>query len=232
MWKFATVVLFGAALSGTVQAQTVWQKIKKGAQNTGEAIGEGANAVGGAISDGADAVGKTLNDTGEMMSNEETPAATRARLDAASETIMARLMAEDPAAGALFEISAGYAVFDARRVTVFPVTAGYGRGVAVSRPDEARTYMNMSSGGVGAAVGIGGFVNQFVILFETPAAFGDFIVNGLDASAGAEVMSGSDRDDGTARFIDGRSFFFPSKTGWRVGAAAQGTKYWRSPELN
>ncbi|MGX9350502.1 hypothetical protein ACS3QZ_04830 [Shimia sp. W99] len=232
MWKRLLGCALAVGLCGPGQAETAWQKIKKGAKETGEAIGKGAEAVGNTVSDGADAVGKTLDSTGELISNEETPEATRARLDASSESIMARLLTENAKARALYDQSAGYAVFDSRRVTVFPVTAGYGRGVAVTLPKGERTYMNMSSGGVGAAIGIGGFVNQFVILFETPADFEDFVVNGLDASAGGETMSGEDRSDGNMRFVDGRSFFFPSKKGWRVGATAEGTKYWRSPELN
>ncbi|TCL09381.1 hypothetical protein BXY66_1426 [Shimia isoporae] len=239
---YALVLMLGAGGAQQVQAENAWQKIKRGAaqtgeaigqgvQNTGEAIGEGAQAVGGAINKGAQAVGDSLESTGELLSNEETPEQTRARLDAMSDQILARLLAENADAAVLYEASAGFAAFDTRRVTVFPVSAGYGRGVAVA-PNGDRTYMNMGTGGVGAALGIGGFETQFVILFETRADFDSFVVNGYDATAGLGSMSGDSRDDETVRFVNGRSFFLLDKRGWRVNANAEGTKYWRSPELN
>ncbi|SFK62964.1 hypothetical protein [Shimia haliotis] len=213
------------------QAENVWQKIKKGAEQTGEAIGEGAEAVGGAINKGAEAVGNSIESTGELLSNEETPEQTRARLDAMSDQILARLLRDNADANALYQSSAGFAAFDTRKVTIFPVAAGYGRGVAVA-PDGGRTYMNMGSGGLGAAFGIGGFETQFVIIFETRADFDSFVINGFDATAGMGSMSDEGRDEENVRFVDGRSFFVLDKKGWRVNASAEGTKYWRSPELN
>lgn len=241
--RFFWMILCVGGLAGPVQAQKLWDKVKKGAEATGEAIGSGAEAVGGAVvsgaeavgdvvSDGATAVGDAIDSTSELVSNEETPEQTRARLDAMADSILARLLAENAEAAALYEVSAGYAAFDSRQVTVFPFSAGYGRGVAIAPEDGARTYMNMGTGGVGAAVGIGGFATQFVILFENAAAFQSFITDGYDATAGAGTMSGTDSTDETARFVEGRSFFALSKKGWRVNANATGTKYWKSPELN
>lgn len=230
--RVAVISLLGCAgFSADAQAENAWQKLKKGAAQTGAAIGDGAEAVGGAINKGAKAVGDSISSTGELLSNEETPEQTRARLDAMSDSILARLLRENAEASALYEASAGFAAFDTRKVTIFPVSAGYGRGVAVG-PDGERTYMNMGTGGVGAALGIGGFETQFVILFETKADFDTFVVNGFDATAGMGNMSDEGRDDESVRFVDGRSFFLLDKKGWRVNANAEGTKYWRSPELN
>ncbi|PSL17155.1 hypothetical protein [Shimia abyssi] len=229
--------IFGAALCVLMVAEPVLaeggllDKIKKGAEATGDAIGKGVDATGEAIGKGATAVGDAIDSTGELLSNEATPEETRARLDGMADQILARLLAENADAGTLYESSAGYAAFDSRQVTVIPFSAGYGRGVAVG-PDGARTYMNMGTGGLGAAVGIGGFEAQFVILFETAADFQSFVINGYDATADAGAMQGEDSANETARFVEGRSFFALSKTGWRVNANATGTKYWKSPELN
>ena len=119
-----------------------------------------------------------------------------------------------------------------RRISIFPLSAGYGRGVAVSLTDNARKYMQMGTGGAGAAFGIGGFESQFVIMFETPVDFERFVENGYDASADAGLMEGDERSGTEVKFADGRSFFVLSKTGWRVNANASGTKYWQDEDLN
>ncbi len=217
---------------GPASSEGVLDKIKKGAESTADAIGQGAEAVGGTLKKGAGAVDETLNSTADLVSNEATPEETRAKLDAMAETVLTQLLAENPDAAFLYEISAGYAVFDSRKVTVFPVSAGYGRGVAVSKETGQHTYMNMGTGGVGAAIGIGGFETKFVILFETPADLEHFIAYGYDATAESGAMYGDDSKSETVRFTEGRSFFVLSKKGWRVSAGASGTKYWKSPELN
>lgn len=228
------VLFFAAAvlLSGPADAEGVLDKIKKGAENTADAIGRGADVVGDTVEKGAHAVDDTITSTSDLLSNEATPEETRAKLDVMATEILDQLFAENPEAKSLYEVSAGYAVFDSRKVTVFPVSAGYGRGVAVSKDTGQHTYMNMGTGGVGAAIGIGGFESKFVILFETPADLENFITHGYDATAETGAMYGDEHTDETLRFTDGRSFFVLSKKGWRVSAGASGTKFWKSPELN
>ena len=101
------------------------------------------------------------------MTNEPTPQETRDKLDAMADETLARLFAEQPEAAELFELSAGYAVFDTRKLVLFGLAAGAGRGVAVSRAeDERRIYMNMATAGVGMSLGLGGFETQVAILFK------------------------------------------------------------------
>ncbi len=239
----STTVALAMIFVGPVKAEGLWDKIRKGAETTGEAIGDGVTATGEAIGKGATAVGNTvekgvtgvgdaISSTDELLSNEETPEATRARLDAMADDILALLLAQNPKADALYRQSAGYAAFDSRKVTVFPVTTGYGRGVAVAKDTSARTYMNMGTGGLGAGFGIGGFSTQFVILFETHADFQRFVVNGYDATAGGGAQAGGDKSGDEVRFTQGQSVFILDKDRWRVNAGLEGTKYWRSPELN
>ncbi len=77
----------------------------------------------------------------------------------------------------------------------FYVVAGYGRGLAVDASTGARVYMKMkmAATGAGLGLGLGGFASQLVILFEDDASFQRFIAEGLDATAGEEVMAGEDR---------------------------------------
>jgi len=226
------IVAAAVLLSGPVYAEGVLDKIKKGAENTANAVGQGAEVVGDTVEKGANAVDETIDSTADLLSNEATPEETRAKLDVMATEILDQLLIENPEAKVLYEESAGYAVFDSRKVTVFPVSAGYGRGVAVSKETGQHTYMNMGTGGVGAAIGIGGFENKFVILFQTPADLEKFITQGYDATAETGAMYGDDSTSETVRFTDGRSFFVLGKKGWRVSAGASGTKFWESPELN
>ncbi|MCP4826148.1 MAG: hypothetical protein GY892_18845 [Shimia sp.] len=242
-WKTFGVGVVVAGLAGPAVAQGFWDKVKKGAENTGEVIGQGVEATGDAIGKGAKAIGSTvergakgvgeaISSTDELLSNEETAEATRARLDVMSDEIVAVLLAQNPQADAIYQKSAGYAAFDSRKVTIFPLTTGYGRGVAVAKDTGARTYMNMGTGGLGASLGIGGFATQFVILFETQADFELFVINGYDATAGGGAQVGGDKSTDEVRFTQGQSVFVLDKERWRMNGSLEGTKYWRSPELN
>ncbi len=219
--KTVLLLLLIATLAAPVNAEGFMDKVKKG-----------AGKVGDVAKKGVDAVGDTVESTSQLVSGEETSEATRAKLDKMASDVLARLLAENSEAALAYEVSAGYAAFDMRRVSIFPLSAGYGRGVAASAPDGARTYMQMGTGGVGAAFGIGGFESQFVIMFETPVDFERFVENGYDASADAGTMEGTERTTTEVKFSDGRSFFVLSKKGWRVNANASGTKYWKDDALN
>ena len=141
-------------------AQSVFDKISKGASKAGDVV-KGATS----------SVGNTIDSTSELISDEETPELTRQRLDATAEITLQRLFSENEAAKLLFDLSAGYAVFDSRRVAILGVAAGFGRGVAVSSLSETRTYMNMGTGGLGLSFGLGGFAREAVILFEEADTF-------------------------------------------------------------
>ena len=219
--KKSWLLLLLVSLAAPVQAQSLMDSLKKGAGTVGDVAKKGATAVGNAV-----------NSTAELVRDEETPEATRAKLDRMADEVLARLLSENAEASKTFDESAGYAAFDMRRISVFPLSAGYGRGVAISVPEGDRTYMQMGTGGAGAAFGIGGFESQFVIMFETPADFERFVVNGYDASADAGIMEGEERSTTEVKFTQGRSFFVLSKTGWRVNANASGTRYWQDKGLN
>lgn len=219
--KRILLLLLFATGAGNANAEGLLDNLKKGAGKVGEVAKKGVDAAGNAI-----------DSTRELVKDEETPEATRTKLDRMADEVLARLIEENSEAARALELSAGYAAFDMRRISIFPLSGGYGRGVAVSRPEGARTYMQMGTGGVGAAFGIGGFESQFVIMFETPVDFDRFAENGYDASADAGAMQGDERTTAEVKFTNGRSFFVLSKKGWRVNANASGTKYWQDEDLN
>ncbi|MEO9649803.1 MAG: hypothetical protein ABJ360_00815 [Roseobacter sp.] len=218
--RAAIFILLASMCASPADSNGLLDELKHGAEKAGEVAKKGADAVGDAITS-----------TKELVRDEETPQATRDKLDKMSNEVLQRLLNENPEAADVFEISAGYAVFDMRRVSIFPLSAGYGRGVAVPT-NGTQTYMQMGTGGVGAAFGIGGFESQFVVMFETSVDFDRFVTDGYDASADAGAMQGEERTTTEFKFTDGRSFFVLSKTGWRVNANASGTKYWKDADLN
>ncbi len=216
------LVIAGAvfAAASVASAQTFRDRLAIGA----EKAREGAGRI-------VDNVERSIDGSIDLLTDEATPEETRAELDQMAFATLERLFAERPEAVPLFEESAGYAVFDTRRVT-FGVTAGAGRGVAVNKITGERVYMNMGMGGVGVSFGLGGFETQVVILFQSPAVLEEFVTRGLDASAEAGSMFGDDKQRATVKFADGRSIFYLTRKGWKVSAAAAGTRYWVDVDLN
>jgi lipid-binding SYLF domain-containing protein len=208
---FCACVLFLLPLCGS--AGPLWDSVKDGASKVKERVND------------------TVETTKESLGDEETPEATRAKLDAMADETLSRLFAENTSARDLFEQSAGYAVFDMRQIT-FKLAAGYGRGVAVDKEADTRAYMKMATGGLGLSFGLGGFDTQLIILFERPDDLQDFMEKGYDAKAEASQLQGEERTELAARFTDGTAVFVLTEKGWKVAANVTGTRYWRDRELN
>lgn len=226
--KYLLALAAIALLPSLAHAQSWKDRIRQGAG----VVREGA----GIVKDGAETVGRRIEESAEstvdLLSNEATPEETRAELDAMATATLDRLLAERPEASDLFTQSAGFAVFDTRKLTLAGVSAGAGRGVAVSRDIPVPVYMNMGTAGLGLSFGIGGFETQVVILFESKERFDEFITYGYDATAEAGSMFGDDKASVETRWIDGRAMFYLTDQGWKVSASAAGTKYWLDPNLN
>ena len=220
----ALAIVFGVGS----HAQTFRERLQQGVSKAQQ----GASAVQKGAADLADTIEGNVDSSVDLMTNEPTPQETRAKLDAMAGETLTRLFAEQPEAADLFELSAGYAVFDTRKLVLFGLAAGAGRGVAISRTDDERIYMNMGTAGVGMSLGIGGFETQVVLLFQDDWDFNEFVTMGYDATAEAGTMFGEDKAELGVRFVDGRAIFVLTKQGWKVSATAAGTKYWADQNLN
>ncbi len=209
-------------------AQTLRERMQQGVSKAQQ----GASALQKGAADLADTIEGNVDSTVDLMTNEPTPHETRAKLDAMAGDTLSRLFAEQPEAAELFELSAGYAVFDTRKLVLFGLAAGAGRGVAISRTGDERIYMNMGTAGVGMSFGVGGFETQVVLLFQDGWDFNEFITMGYDATAEAGTMFGEDKAEFGVRFVDGRAIFVLTKQGWKVSATAAGTRYWADQNLN
>lgn len=193
--------------------------------------GDAAQAVGQAANQAAEQVNQTLDRTKQDLRDEPTVAQTRAKLDEMSTATLERLFQDQPRTRDLYDASYGYAVFNTRQVAM--VLAGaYGRGVAVNRETDARTYMKMGSAGLGVGLGVGGFDVQVVMFFEHAFGFNQFITQGLDATAEAGSITGDEHEDLRFGFHQGRASFVLTRKGWQVSAKLLGTKYWPDEALN
>ena len=227
----AALVVLPASADTESLLRGIKEKAANAAGRVGEAAGDTAKAVGSATETVIDRAKETMEDARGDLRDEATPAETRAKLDAMAAATLERLFAERPEARALFDASAGYAVFDTRQVA-WGVTAGYGRGVAVDRQTGQPTYMRVGSGGVGVGLGIGGFDTQLVLLFESAFAFHRFIAEGIDATAEAGTLAGDDKEQVAVQFHDGRALFVLTQKGWKVSAKLAGNRYWPDEVLN
>jgi hypothetical protein len=218
----------GLATAGTLDeaARDGIKRFQKGAT----AFGRGAASAAGTV---VKSVDRSIEGSVDLFRNEATVEATRAELDAMAVTTLRRLLDEQPAARDLYTMSAGYAVFDTRRLVVLGLAAGAGRGVAVSKNSGPPVYMNMGTAGVGFSFGLGGFETQVVMLFENEWDLREFTRNGYDATAQAGAMFDHEKAEAVvAGFTNGRAIFFLTQRGWKVSATAAGTKYWRDADLN
>lgn len=226
--RLALLTSLATLLAVGSHAQTLRERLQQGAskaQQGASAVQKGAAGVAGRIDESVDS-------SVDLMTNESTPQKTRDELDAMAGETLTRLFAEQPEAADLFEMSAGYAIFDTRKLVLFGLAAGAGRGVAVSGAGDERIYMNMGTAGVGMSLGVGGFETQVVLLFQQEWDFNEFVTMGYDATAEAGSMFGEEKAEFGVRFVDGRAIFVLTKQGWKVSATAAGTRYWADENLN
>ena len=225
------LVIAPAAASAQISLQGLREGAGKAVQAVGETTGSAVDAAGAVAGKATDAVKGTVDSTKQSLSDEATPETTRAKLDAMAEATLRRLFAEEPDSRALFEQSAGYAIFDKREAS-FYVVAGYGRGVAVNAATGSRVYMKMATTGAGLSFGLGGFASQMVILFEDAPGFAAFVAEGLDAATEVGAMVGEKKDQLVMRFNEGKAVFVLTGKGWKITAKLTGSRYWPDEALN
>ena len=151
---------------------------------------------------------------------EKSDAEKRAEIDKVAKDALDEVLAKSKDAPDLYKKAYGYAVFDNLRVT-FIFTGGGGSGVAVSKADGKKTYMNMGTGGV--ALGIGAQKYQVVMFFESKEVFTNFIEKGWKAESGANAG---------VTFVNGIAVYQITEKGLMASADISGTKYSVDKKLN
>ncbi len=162
--------------------------------------------------------------------NDKTSAAEkRAEIDKMAKDALNTVLSGDESAKALYEKAYGYAVFDNFKLSLF-LASGRGRGVAVTKADNAKTYMRM--GTVGLNIGLGGQKYQVVFLFENKETLDRFTSKGWEADTSASAVAGEKGANVEATFRNGMAIYQITEKGLMLQADVSGTKYWKDKKLN
>lgn len=207
MLKTVALVSVVLLLPAVVHAEGLWGDIKQGVSSAADSVSDAAVSV----------------------TQQESPAETRKKIDNMAGSTLDLLLRERSGARELYDRSFGYAVFDTRKIS-FMITTGYGAGVAVEKAAGKRTYMKMLTGGVN--VGMGGEFFQLVVLFENKERFDSFVNNGFEAGSEASAVAGSGAQGIGARFTQGMAFYELNEKGLKLTVDLTGTKYWKDDSLN
>jgi lipid-binding SYLF domain-containing protein len=157
------------------------------------------------------------------------PDEKRTKIDETAAEALETLFSKSEKAESLFAQSYGYAVFDNVKVAV-GITGSGGKGVAVIRESDDRTYMNMGSGGVG--LGLGGQAYQVVFLFQDKTTFRKFVDSGWQAETSATASAANKGVNAASTFVNGLAVYQLTEAGLMAAADITGTKYWKADKLN
>jgi len=157
------------------------------------------------------------------------PEEKRTKIDATAAETLEKLFAKNEKAESLFAQSYGYAVFHNIKVAL-GVSGSGGKGVAVIRETDDRTYMNMGSGGVG--LGLGGQSYHVVFMFQDKTTFRKFVDSGWQAEASATASAANKGVNAATTFVNGLAIYQLTEAGIMAQADITGTKYWQADKLN
>ena len=108
-------------------------------------------------------------------------------IDDMADQNLERLYLERPSTRQEIAESAGYAVFSNAGVHVIFVGGGGGHGIVIDKSTGRKTYMKVSSGGVG--FGLGAKDYRQVMIFKTRQAYLDFVGGGWGVEGHAEATA-------------------------------------------
>ena len=155
-------------------------------------------------------------------------------IDNMADQNLERLYIERPTTRQEIAESAGYAVFSNANVHVIFVGGGGGHGVVIDKTTGRKTYMKVSSGGIG--FGLGAKDYRQVIIFKTRQALVDFTGSGWGVGSQAEATAKTAETGGDVG-ADGAlgkdlTTYTMTETGLALQATVSGTRYWVDDDLN
>jgi lipid-binding SYLF domain-containing protein len=158
----------------------------------------------------------------------------RAEIQKMRTTVLEKLYKAHPASKTEIPKAAGYAVFSSADVAAIFISGSYGRGLAHDNAGGKDTYMQMASLGAGLGAGVKDF--RAVFVFDNQDAYDNFVKNGLDLSAHADVsVKASDKGAAVTGAVDvlpGVRVYQLTESGLLAQAMLKGTKFWADKELN
>jgi lipid-binding SYLF domain-containing protein len=165
-------------------------------------------------------------------------AATKAEKQAEARKVAAQTLQQlyraVPGARDKVEKAAGYATFSNFGMKIFVAGGGKGEGVAVNNKTKAETFMKMVEMQAGLGMGVKKF--RLVWVFDTPAAFDNFVNKGWELGGQATAAAQKDGQGtalaGAMPVSPGVWLFELTGDGVALELTAKGTKYYKDEELN
>ena len=158
----------------------------------------------------------------------------QAEVRKAGNEALAAVYKAAPAAKKAVESAAGYAAFSNFGMKILVAGGGSGKGIAVNNKTKAVTYMRMAE--VQAGIGFGVKKFRLVWVFETDAAFNDFVNSGweIGAQATASAKSGDKGASyqGAVSVSPGVWLYQLAGDSLALELTAKGTKYYKDGDLN
>jgi lipid-binding SYLF domain-containing protein len=158
----------------------------------------------------------------------------RAEVRKTAQETLDRLYKVQPQARAPIASAAGYAVFSNFGTKILVAGGGKGGGVAVANKSKQETFMKMAEVQAGVGMGIKKFRQVWV--FETQAAFDDFVQSGWQA--GAQTTAAAQKEgqggalQGAVSVQPGVWLYHLTDEGLALEATVKGTKYYKDDALN
>jgi len=158
----------------------------------------------------------------------------RQLIDNMANQNLERLYIERPTTRQEIADAAGYGVFSNANIYVLFASAGGGHGVVVDKASGRKTYMKVSTGGVGLGVGAKDF--REIIVFKTREAMNNFVGSGWGFGVQAEAAAKSGETGGRIG-EDGAiskdvTVYTLTQTGLALQATISGSRYWVDDDLN
>jgi lipid-binding SYLF domain-containing protein len=161
--------------------------------------------------------------------NDQKVEAKRSQVDAAAGAALDQLLKENTHAKELYDKAYGWAAFSNLKIGFF-FSGGGGKGVAVEKKTNKRTYMGMGTAGFGLA--FGGKKYDVVFLFQTKTAFDHFVESGWEAQGSADATAGKANAGAQTGFVNGMAIYQISASGLMANVDVAGTKYFKDKDLN
>ena len=144
------------------------------------------------------------------------------------------LYATQPAAKQAVESAAGYAVFSNFGMKILVAGSGTGHGLAVNNATRQEIFMKMAE--VQAGLGFGIKKYRQVWVFQTKAAFDNFVNKGYEfggqGTLAAQASGQGGSVAGAASVSPGVGLYQITDDGLAAELTVKGTKYYRDKQLN
>ena len=158
----------------------------------------------------------------------------RSEVRTMANTTLQQLYATQPAAKQAVEGAAGHAVFSNVGMKIFVAGSGKGKGIAVDRKTGKEIFMRMVEVQAGLGFGLKKF--QLVWVFQTPAAFKQFVDSGYQfgsqATVSAKPAGKGVAFAGAVSVSPGVWVYQLTEKGLAAELTVKGTRYYRDKELN